>query len=221
MKDVEFINASLKLLQNVKDREWGLLGVGIVQQSKATFSSCTRAYDLFKTGLQSTDGDIAWISTRFAKLQIKAMSEQLSSCTLTINSIISITNLSIPKNQITKKIKETISTMRAKLESGITTVDKQLIVLEDKLEDLNLSSDEEVAEGEGKVEALEQLKEQLGGLRASQKLLNKLMAKFVVRNSGFQAETINGGVNVWGDGNSGFQAGTINGGVSDLTFGGK
>ncbi|KAG4427094.1 hypothetical protein IFR05_017423, partial [Cadophora sp. M221] len=26
MKDVEFINASLKLLQNVKDREWGLLG---------------------------------------------------------------------------------------------------------------------------------------------------------------------------------------------------
>ncbi|KAG4426906.1 hypothetical protein IFR05_017611, partial [Cadophora sp. M221] len=125
------------------------------------------------------------------------MSEQLSSCTLTINSIISMANLysSIPNDQITEEIKETISTMRAELESGITTVDKQLIVLEDKLENLNLSSDEEVAEGEGKVEALEQLKEQLGGLRASQKLLNELMAKFVVRNSGFQAETINGGVN--------------------------
>jgi len=111
----------------------------------------------------------------------------------------------------------------------------QLIVLEDKLENLNRSNDEEVAEGKGKVEALGQLNKQLRGLRASQDLLKGLLANLVVRNSGFQAKTINGGVtgiifggggNSYfsmtkggGDGNSGFQAGTINGGVSGLILG--
>ncbi|OBT60162.1 hypothetical protein VE03_10558, partial [Pseudogymnoascus sp. 23342-1-I1] len=84
VEDVKSINASLQLLQGVKDTEWGLLGVGIAQQSKATISSCIRAYDLFKTSLQSDD---AWSSKRFPRMQIKAMSEQLSNCTLTNNSI--------------------------------------------------------------------------------------------------------------------------------------
>jgi hypothetical protein len=156
---------------------------------------------------------------------------------------------SIPSGQFTEEIKDTISTKHAELERDITTVYKQRAVLEDRLKDLNLSSDEEAAEGEGKVEALGQLNEQFTGLRASQDLLKKLLSKFVVQNSGFQAQTINGGVTeisfgrggivwgdgnsgfqartinggdiVWGDGNLGFQAGTINGGVSRLTFGGK
>ncbi|OBT59842.1 hypothetical protein VE03_10685 [Pseudogymnoascus sp. 23342-1-I1] len=167
-------------------------------------------------------------------MQIKAMSEQLSNCTLTINSIVSIAKLysSMSNGQFTEEIKEMISTKRAELGSGSTTVYKQLIVLEDRLNDLNLSSDEEAAEVEGKTEALGQLKEQLIGLKASQDLLKELLSQIVVRNSGFQAQTINGGVNgiifgrggngiVSADGNSGFQAGTINGGVSHLFFGGK
>jgi hypothetical protein len=87
VKDVESIYASLQVLQDVK--EWSLLGEGIVQQSKATISSCTRAYDLFETS------GIAWNPKiiGYAAMQIKAMSEQLSNCTLTINSIISIANL--------------------------------------------------------------------------------------------------------------------------------
>jgi hypothetical protein len=103
VEDVKSINASLQLLRDVKDREWGLLGVGIAQQSKAMISSCTRAYDLFKTSLQSEsdDGDIAWSSKilgnskikRFPRMQIKAMSEQLSNCTLTNNSIVSIVSI--------------------------------------------------------------------------------------------------------------------------------
>jgi hypothetical protein len=103
VEDVKSINASLQLLQVVKDSEWDLLGVGIAQQSKAMISSCTRAYDLFKTSLQSEsdDGDIAWSSKilgnskikRFPRMQIKAMSEQLSNCTLTNNSIVSIVSI--------------------------------------------------------------------------------------------------------------------------------
>jgi hypothetical protein len=139
---------------------------------------------------------------------------------------------SIPSGQFTEGIKDTISTKHAELERGITIVNKQLVVLEYKLNDLNLSSDEEAAEVEGKVEVLGQLDEQLKGLKSSQDLLKELLSKIVVWNSGFQAQTINGGVNgiifgtggngiVGADGNSGFQAGTINGGVWGLVFGGK
>ena len=72
---------------------------------------------------------------------------------------------------------------------------KALVVLEEKLKDLKLSSDEEeAAELEGKAKALEQLEEQLRGLEASQEVLENLLSKLVVKNSGFQAGTINGGV---------------------------
>jgi hypothetical protein len=56
--------------------------------------------------------------------------------------------------------------------------DKQLIVLENKVEEMNLSNDdEEVATpAEGKTEALQQL-EELKGVKASQKLLNELLSK--------------------------------------------
>lgn len=149
---------------------------------------------------------------------------------------------SISQSHITKEeTRETIFAKHAEVKSAITTVFKQLVVLEDKLGELKLSSDDEVASSrEGKDETLQQLEVELLALQASQKLLNELLSKLLDQNSGFQAETINGGVSGinfggdgnsgfqtgtsgvrWGDRNSGFQAGTINGGVSGITFGGK
>ena len=57
--------------------------------------------------------------------------------------------------------------------------DKQLIVLENKVEEMNLSNDdEEVATpAEGKTEALRQLEEEFKGVKASQKLLHELLSK--------------------------------------------
>jgi len=75
-------------------------------------------------------------------------------------------------------MKKTISTKQNEVKVAITTADKQLIVLENRVEEMNLSDDdEEVATpAEGKTEALQQL-EELKGVKASQKLLSELLSK--------------------------------------------
>jgi hypothetical protein len=107
----------------------------------------------------------------------------------------------------------------------MTTADKQLIVLEHKVEEMNLSDDDDeepAAPVEGKMEALRQLEEERRALNASQKLLDELLAKAqenaVARFAGSQN---NSTTVTFGNNNSGFQANTINGGVSGLKFGGK
>ena len=131
---------------------------------------------------------------------------------------------SVRHSHITEGIKKTISTKQAEVKSAITTADKQLVVLENKLEELNLSSDDEEAAGprEGKTEALRQLDEELVAVKASQKLLNELLSKSqeeaVAKAAGNQSHST---TVKFGDQNSGFQAGIINGGVTGTTFGGK
>jgi hypothetical protein len=102
VEDVHSVDIALKLLQSVEDRERDLLGAGIAEQSKTTISSCTQACDLFRTDLQrwtrhSDDRKLAWQDRAnvgfFKQGQIKAMSEQLSNCKLTINSVVSIATL--------------------------------------------------------------------------------------------------------------------------------
>jgi hypothetical protein len=97
-------------------------------------------------------------------------------------------------------------------------------VLENKLEELNLSSDNDDAAGssEGKTEALRQLEEELKGVKASQKLLNELLSKLQEEIIAKAAGNQSGSITVtFGAQNSGFQAGNINGGVSGINFGGK
>ncbi len=97
-------------------------------------------------------------------------------------------------------------------------------MLENKLEELNLSSDDDEAAGsrEGKTEALRQLEEELKGVKASQKLLNELLSKSQEEAVAKAAGNQSGSITVtFGAQNSGFQAGNINGGVSGTTFGRK
>ncbi|KAI0908884.1 hypothetical protein F4823DRAFT_563459 [Ustulina deusta] len=153
------------------------------------------------------------------------MSEQLQSCKLAINLIVGVATLysSVRNSHITEEIKNTIATKQDEVKGAITTADKQLIVLENKVEEMNLSDDEEVAiPAEGKTEALQQLEEELKGVKASQKLLSELLSKSqedaVAKAAGDQS----GSTTVtFGAQNSGFQAGIINGGVSGTSFGGK
>jgi len=54
-----------------------------------------------------------------------------------------------------EEIKKTISTKQDEVKGAITTVEKQLIVLESKVEEINLSNDNKVAIlVEGKIKAL-------------------------------------------------------------------
>ena len=97
-------------------------------------------------------------------------------------------------------------------------------MLENKLEELNLSSDDnEAAESrEGKTEAMRQLEEELKGVKASQKLLNELLSKSQEEAVAKAAGNQSGSTTVtFGAQNSGFQAGNINGGVNGITFGRK
>jgi hypothetical protein len=121
-------------------------------------------------------------------------------------------------------MKKTISTKQDEVNGAITTADRQLVVLENKLKEMNLSSDDDDTAGSshGKAEVLQQLEEELKGVKASQKLLNELLSKSqeeaITKAAGNQTGSITAS---FGAQNSGFQAGNINGGVSGLNFGGK
>jgi hypothetical protein len=131
---------------------------------------------------------------------------------------------SVRHSNITEEIKKTISTKQAEVKGAITTADKQLVVLENKLEELNLSIDDDEAAGsrDGRTETLRQLEEELEAAKASQKLLNELLSKSQEEAVAKAAGNLSPSTTVtFGDQNSGFQAGTINGGVSGISFGGK
>jgi nitric oxide reductase activation protein len=114
---------------------------------------------------------------------------------------------------------------QTEMKGAITTTDKQLVVLENRLEELNLSDDdqEEARSADGKDEMLRQLEEERKALNASQKLLDDLLAK---SQEEAVAKAAAGNQNnsttiTFGNQNSGFQSGIINGGVSGISFGGK
>ncbi|KAF2820271.1 hypothetical protein CC86DRAFT_333637 [Ophiobolus disseminans] len=236
-EDVQSVETSLKLLQVVGEREWDLLGTSVLDESKATISSCTQACNLFRTDLQrwtrhSEGGKLAWqdrTSVGFFKQgQIKAMSEQLQNCKLSINSVVSIATLysSVRHTHITEDIRGTMSLVQAEIKGAVTTTDKQLVVLESKLEDMNLSSDDEKVAGpkEGRAEALQQLEEERKALQVSRTLLDELLskaqeesvAKAAIKNQDSSTTVTNV---TFGKQNSGQQAGVINGGVHGAVFG--
>ncbi|KAF2790575.1 hypothetical protein K505DRAFT_311178 [Melanomma pulvis-pyrius CBS 109.77] len=231
LEDVQSVDTSLKLLQRVEEREWDLLGASIAEQSKTTISSCAQACNLFRTNLQrwtrhSEDGRLAWQDRTsvgfFKKGQVRAMSEQLQYCKLSISSVVSIATLysSVRHTHITEDIKKAIATTEAEVKDAITTTNKQLIVLESKLDELNLSSDDEEVAGpdEGKIEALQQVEEEHKAVSASQRLLDELLskaqedavAKAAAKNQGCSTTVTSV---TFGNQNSGQQAGVINGGA--------
>jgi len=235
VEDVQSVNTTLELLQSVEEREWDLLGAGIAEQSKTTISSSTQACNIFRSDLQkwtrhSEDGKLAWLDRAnigfFKKEQVKAISEQLQSCKLAINLIVGVATLysSVHNTHLTEEIKKTIAIKQDEVKGAMTTADKRLIVLENKVEEINLSDDdEEVATpAEGKTEALRQLEEELKGVQESQKLLNELLSKSQEGAVAKAAGSQSGSTTVtFGAQNLGFQAGIINGGVSGTSFGGK
>jgi hypothetical protein len=109
------------------------------------------------------------------------------------------------------------------VKAAMVTADTQLIVLGNKVEEMNLSDDDDKeasAPAEGKTEALRQLAEERKALDATRKLLDELLAKSQEKAVAKAAGSQSGSTTVtFGDNNSGFQANTINGGVSGLTFG--
>jgi hypothetical protein len=100
-----------------------------------------------------------------------------------------------------------------------------MVVLEDRVDELELSSDEEEGSmsSQERSEAQQRLENERKALDASKKLLQELLAK--ASEEAVQQAALGGRVGpttiTFGKQNSGFQAGIINGSVSGQTFGAK
>ena len=96
------VDMALTSLRAMEDQEWESLGSSVVEESKTTISTCTRACGLFRADLQrwtrhSEDGKLTWQGRAnvgfFKQGRIKTMSEQLQNYKVTINSVVSIATL--------------------------------------------------------------------------------------------------------------------------------
>ena len=125
---------------------------------------------------------------------------------------------------MTEEIRKTISIKQTEINGAIISADKQLIILEHRLEELNLSSDEEGENLESKPQTLQQVEEERSAVELSRKLLDELLSKSqeeAVAKAAAAGNKTGSPTVAFGNNNSGFQAGTISGGVSNLTFGKK
>lgn len=96
------VEMALTSLRAVKDVEWELLGDDVVKHSKAAIHSCTDACELFRIDLQqltkhSNGGNLSWrdrANVGFLKQRrLKAISDQLQTCQISLNSVASIATL--------------------------------------------------------------------------------------------------------------------------------
>ncbi|ORY66126.1 uncharacterized protein BCR38DRAFT_429299 [Pseudomassariella vexata] len=225
--DLWTVNTAITSLQAVEDREWKPLGASIAENSKTTISTCLRSCDLFRADLQrwtrhSRDGKLTGRIER-----MKAMSEQLQSCKMTISSVVSIAKLysSVRHSHITEEILNTISMRRNEITRAVVAADDQMVALRNRREELNLDSvDREQAEGtESKAEALQQVEEQCEALNLSRKLLDELLTKSreeAIIKSSTESQSRSNTV-TFGSQNSGFQSGIMYGSVSGISFAGK
>lgn len=110
------------------------------------------------------------------------------------------------------------------VKEAITATDKRKVVIENRLEELNLSEDEKQGsdDPEDRHKALRQFQEELQALESSRKLLQELLSKSQEQAVASAAKSHGPPMTVtFGKCNSGFQAGAIHGSVSGLTFGSK
>ncbi|RMD41873.1 hypothetical protein DV735_g3283, partial [Chaetothyriales sp. CBS 134920] len=234
-EEVRSVDTALELLKGLDEGVWESLGAPVAEHVKASISSHTRACDLFRNDLHqwtrhSDDGKLAWKDRAasvgfFRKAQITAMSGQLQSCQNSITAVVKIASLYgyVRDRHITEETNKMISTKQAELRAAITSVNKQLVVLDNKLEELSGSSDDDdaAAAPEEKAKALQQLEEGRKATDASRKLFDELLAKsqedHLAKGSlGYHtgSTTITMGAH-----NSGLVVGIVNGG--SITFAGK
>jgi hypothetical protein len=98
------VEMALTSLRAVKDVEWELLGDSVAEQSKAAIQSSTKVCELFRTDLQrwtkhSDEKKLSWkdrANVGFLKQrQIEAMSDQLQTCHIGMNSVVGIATLCV------------------------------------------------------------------------------------------------------------------------------
>jgi hypothetical protein len=100
--DLVAVDKALTSLQAISDAQWQSLGKTVVEESKAAMTLCLVSCDRFRSTLarwtrHSSGGRLSWKDRAnvgfFKQSQMKSMSEQLQSCKITLNSVVSIATL--------------------------------------------------------------------------------------------------------------------------------
>lgn len=253
-EDLLSVEMAIKSLQAIGDSEWKSLGGTVADEAKIAISNCKRACDKFRADLQhwtrhSGEGQLSWQDRAnvgfFKQRRIKSTSEQLQTCKLTLNSVVSIATLyvyvrcptqwgcsllrcrysSLHHTQITEEVKKTISTKQAEISRAISATDRQVAEVESTLRELDLTAanPERVQNTEDKDNAIEQIEVERAGLDSSQKLLQQLLsmtAEEAITKAASKAQA--GSTTVtFGNQNSGVQIGVSHAPISGIYFGGK
>lgn len=140
---------------------------------------------------------------------------------LTLNS----RYVSIRNHSSTEEVRNAVLTEQAEVNGNMTTVGERRIVLEKKLEDIDVDGTRlgEDVDTDGKKEALEQLQEERKALDTSRTLLDGLLLRLgeeQVSKTVSDHHTHQTNVR-FGNNNKGFQAATVNGAISGMQFGMK
>lgn len=100
--DLASVSSSLESLQAIEAPQWQSLRSRIQDQSRAAVGTCVAACDAMRGDLQrwtrrSRDGKLSWRDKAsigfFKERRVKAMSEQLQSCKLTLNTVVGVATL--------------------------------------------------------------------------------------------------------------------------------
>ncbi|RLM02014.1 hypothetical protein CFD26_109125 [Aspergillus turcosus] len=236
LKDnVSAVEQALASFQAISEQEWESLGPTVADEAKATIATCTKACEIFRSNLQRWTGRSQDGNGRLSRLdrakvgifkqgQIKSMCEQLQSCKITVNTVVSIATLysSLRHTRLTEEIKKTISMRQGEIETAIRTTDNQIADIRTSREDIGLvDRAQAAADPETEVDVLRQIDEEHRGLYISRRLLNKLMMR--VQNStivNIAARNENNSMRVMcGRQNSGLQIGVSNSPITGISFG--
>ncbi|RHZ63789.1 uncharacterized protein CDV56_108866 [Aspergillus thermomutatus] len=236
LKDnIRAIELALISLQAISEQEWESLGTTVADEAKATIATCTKACEIFRSNLQRWTGHSQDGNGRLSRLdrakvgifkqgQIKSMCEQLQSCKITINSVVSIATLysSLRHTHLTEEMKKTIAMRQTELEAAIRTTDDQIADIRTRREEIDLvDGTQAAADPETEADMLRQLDEEHKTLYISRRLLNELMTRVqestivnvVARNENNSTRV------TFGSQNSGLQIGVSNGPITGITFG--
>ncbi|RHZ73116.1 hypothetical protein CDV55_108340 [Aspergillus turcosus] len=229
------IELPLTSLQAISEQEWESLGPTVADEAKATIATCTKACEIFRSNLQRWTGRSQDGNGRLSRLdrakvgifkqgQIKSMCEQLQSCKITVNTVVSIATLysSLRHTRLIEEIKKTVSMRQAEIETAIRATDNQIADIRTTREDIGLvDRAQAAADPETEVDVLRQIDEEYRGLYISRRLLNELMMR--VQEStivNVAARNENNSMRVtFGRQNSGLQIGVSNSPITGISFG--
>ncbi|KAI7768307.1 hypothetical protein LZL87_013927 [Fusarium oxysporum] len=179
------IEQAITSVQAVSDQQWRSLGDPVVTQSKTGMNLCRKSCSKFQAAIDhwtrhSEDGKLSWRDRTtiglFRQDHIKSTSSQLENCKSTLTSIVSIATFqsSLQQTSVNEEIMRMVSAKETEIANAVSTTERQLYEVNNKLEKLHLALLEEVEEDPDQARAKSQVETEKFALQQSLNLLRTL-----------------------------------------------